>query len=116
MSEPDAVVQIHLEEPGKHSWADAVLGALIGAGGGPPYRFVAAPMDPVRDASEHAAVGARFPVRPTATLDLEADPDEWTELARQRLKELDVELLSLGWRRHADRGPYWWSLRYDRSA
>jgi hypothetical protein len=55
------VVQIHLEEIGQHSCTDAVVGAVIGAGGGPAYRFVAAPSDSDHDASEHAAVGAKFP-------------------------------------------------------
>lgn len=109
----DDVVQIHLEQLGKHSWVRAVLGAVIGAGGGPPYRFVAAPDDPEHDASEHAAVGATFPVLPTEDLERQTEPNEWTDLAHQRLNELDTELLSAGWKRRADRGRYWWSLRYD---
>lgn len=111
---PDTLVQIHLEELGRHSRVGALVGAAIGVGGGPLFRFVAAPNDPVHDASEHAAVSERFPVLPTEDLDLQAEPNEWTELARQRLKELDVELLSLGWKRRADRGRFWWSLRYDK--
>ena len=111
---PQGVVQIHLEELGKHSWTEAVLGAVIGAGGGPAYRFVAAPADPDHDASEHAAVGAKFPVMPFRDLKDLTEPDEWTDRAHQRLNELDAELTSRGWRRRAERGHYWWSLRYDK--
>jgi hypothetical protein len=94
---PVGVVQIHLEEMGRHSWTQALLGAVIGSEDGPPFRFVAAPPDPAYDASEQVAARAGFPV----------------VLARQRLDELDAELVALGWRRRPDRGPYWWSLRYD---
>ncbi|MDO9495852.1 MAG: hypothetical protein Q7J48_09135 [Nocardioides sp.] len=111
---PNTVVQIHLEQLGKHSRVGALIGAAIGAEGGPPLRFVAAPAEPEHDATEHAAVSERFPVLPTEDLDLQVELDEWTQLARQRLKELDVELLSMGWKRRADRGRFWWSLRYDK--
>lgn len=117
MSEAEStveVVQIHLEQLGKHSWVWAAVGAVIGAGGGPPYRFVAAPDDPDHDASDHAAVGASFSVPPTVDLELQAEPDESTDLPHQRLDELDAELRGAGWHRRSDRGRYWWSLRYDR--
>lgn len=110
---PVGVVQIHLEELGKHSWTRALLGAVLGAGGGPPFRFVAAPPDPDHDASEHAAAGQKFPVVPFRDLAEQAAPDEWNDLARRRLAELDAELVALGWRRRSDRGTYWWSWRYD---
>ena len=113
---PEGVVQIHLEELGRHSWIKAVLGALIGAGGGPPFRFVAAPPDADHAASEHAAVGVRFPVLPFRDLADRGEPDEWSELAHTRLDELDAELLRLGWQRRPETGHYWWSLRYDRPA
>lgn len=93
---PEGLVQVHLEEMGRHSWSQALLGAVIGSGG-PPLRFVAAPPDPQYDASEQAAAGAGLP----------------DALAHQRLDELDAELKALGWRRRPDRGAYWWSLRYD---
>lgn len=116
MSEPEHVVQIHLEQLGRHSWIRAVLGAVMGAGGGPPYRFVAAPDDPDHEASEHAGVSEPFPVLPTEDLERQTEPDEWTDLAHKRLNELDTELLGQGWKRRADRGRYWWSLRYDKPA
>ena len=34
---PSSVVQIHLEEVGRHSWKDALSSAVVGAGGGPLY-------------------------------------------------------------------------------
>lgn len=110
---PEGMVQIHLEEMGRHSWSQALLGAVIGSGGAPPFRFIAAPPDPVHDASEHAAASERFPVVPFRDLSLRTGPDEWGALAHQRLDELDAELRSMGWRRRRDRGAYWWSLRYD---
>ena len=36
---PRGVVQVHLEELGKHAWPEALLGAVLGAGGGPLFRF-----------------------------------------------------------------------------
>ena len=46
VSAPAGVVQVHLEELGKHAWPEALLGAVLGAGGGPLFRFVAAAPGP----------------------------------------------------------------------
>lgn len=94
---PESMVQIHLEELGRHAWDQALLGAVIGSEDGPPFRFVAAPPDPAHDASEHTTAAAGVPLA----------------LAHQRLDELEAELVALGWRRRPDRGPHWWSRRYD---
>jgi hypothetical protein len=106
-------LQVYLEPDGRTSWKGALLSAVIGAGGGPLYRFVATPPDTGRDAAEHAVTGERFPLQPFQDLDAEGD-DEWTDLARQRLAELDDELQRDGWRQREDRGTHWWSLRYTR--
>ena len=110
---PSSVVQSHLEEVGRHSWKDALLSAVVGAGGGPLYRFVAAAPSAAHTDAEHAAVGAKFPLMPLQDLTDQTD-DEWTTLAQKRLQELDAELESSGWRRLPERGPHWWSLRYER--
>lgn len=110
---PSNVVQIHLEEVGRHSWKDALMSAVVGAGGGPLYQFVAAAPSAPHTGAEHAAVGAEFPLMPFQD-PTDQTVDEWTTLARQRLEELDAELKSGGWRRLPERGPHWWSLRYVR--
>lgn len=110
---PEGVVQVHLEELGKHSWAQALLGAVLGAGNGPVFRFVAAVPGPEHEAAEQAAAAARFPVVPFKDLEDRAQPDEWNRLAHRRLDELGAELEAMGWRRRHDTGPYWWSRRYD---
>lgn len=109
---PEGVIQIHLEEVGRHSWKSALFGAVMGAGGGPVYRFVAAAPIPAHQESDHAAASVRFPLQFLQDLDDEGS-DKWTELARRRLAELDAELVRIGWRRLPDRGPHWWSLRYE---
>lgn len=111
VSGPEDVLQIHLEEVGRHSWKGALLSAVVGAGGGPLYRFVAAAPDAAHADTDHAAVGAQFPLMPFGDLADQTD-DEWTTLARKRLHELDAELESTGWRRLPERGRHWWSLRY----
>ena len=108
------VLEIRLEESGMHPWTSAVFSALIGSGGGPLFRFVAAPVDAARDPHERAAAGARFPVLPFHGLDDAAQQDEWIDLAQERLDELDHDLQTAGWRRRPERGAHWWSLRYDR--
>ena len=106
-------LQVYLEPDGRASWKGALLSAVIGAGGGPVYRFVATSPDSRRDAAEHAVAGERFALQPFQDLDDEGE-DEWTALARQRLAELDDELQRDGWRPSEDRGTHWWSLRYTR--
>jgi hypothetical protein len=110
---PVGVVQIRLEELGKRSWRSALFSAVIGTGGGPLYRFVAADADTEDEGGEHAVVSANFPLQPFQDLEGNTD-DGWAELARRRLRELDAELQRQGWRRIAERGPHWWSLRYER--
>ena len=106
------MVQIQLEEAGRRSWKSAASSAVLGAGGGPVYRFVAAAAD-LGNEGEPVAVGATFPLLPFQDLDEQAD-FEWTDLARRRLQELGSELEAAGWSRRPERGRHWWSLRYER--
>lgn len=107
------VVQIHLEEVGRHSWKDALFSAVVGAGGGPLYRFVAAAPSGAHTDAERTAVGAKFPLEPFQDLREQSD-DEWSTLAALRLAELDAELKGAGWRSLPENGPHWWSHRYER--
>lgn len=109
---PEGVIQIQLEEVGRHSWRSALFGAVMSVGGGPVYRFVAAVPGAAHDEVEHAGSSVRFPLVAFQDLDEGAD-DKWTDLARRRLEELDAELVRIGWHRRPDRGPHWWSLRYE---
>ena len=108
-----AEVEVHLEYLGAHPGKRAVLAAVLGAGGGPVYRFVATVLGLPHTTDDHAAVGANFPLLPFQDLE-EQTNDKWVALARQRLDELDADLVGAGWRRRPDRGPHWWSLRYER--
>jgi hypothetical protein len=109
---PEGVIQIQLEEVGRHSWRSALFGAVMSAGGGLVYRFVAATPGGGHEETQHAGSSDRFPLFPFQDLDDAAD-DKWTDLARQRLAELDAELERIGWHRLPERGKHWWSLRYE---
>ena len=112
--EPHAAeIELHLEHLGAHPGKRAVVAAVLGAGGGPVYRFVATALAVPHTSDDHAAVSANFPLLPFQDLD-EQTNDQWVALARRRLDELDAELVRTGWRRRPDRGPHWWSLRYER--
>ncbi|WP_374458038.1 hypothetical protein [Nocardioides sp.] len=107
------MIQVYLQPDRGSSWRSALLSAVIGAGGGPLYRFVAASPDRRHEAAEHTATGQRFALRPFQDLDTAAD-DEWADLARKSLAELDAELQRAGWHQLDDRGSHWWSVRYSR--
>ena len=109
---PEGVIQIQLEEVGRHSWRSALFGAVMSVGGGPVYRFVAAAPGGAHEEFEHAGSSVRFPWFPFQDLDDAAD-DKWTNLARKHLEELDAELVRIGWHRLPERGRHWWSLRYE---
>jgi hypothetical protein len=112
--EPHAAeIEVHLEALGAHPGKRAVLAAVLGAGGGPVYRFVATVMEIPHTSDDHAAVSAAFPLLPFQDLEVQTD-DEWAALARRRLDELDADLVGTGWRRRPDHGAHWWSLRYER--
>lgn len=108
-------IQIHLEELGEHSWLKALLNTLTGSFGSAQYRFVARPAD-APDDGHHVALGATFPLLRFADLD-EVDPtsrDPWLPIARQRLEEIDADLVAQGWQRVTGETEHWWSRRYAR--
>jgi hypothetical protein len=112
--EPHAAeAEVHLERLGAHPGRLTVLAALLGAGGGPVYRFVATAMGVPHTTDDHVAVGAPFPLLPFQDLDEPTD-DQWVTLARTRLDELDAALVREGWRRRPDLGRHWWSRRFER--
>jgi hypothetical protein len=106
------VLEIHLEELGEHSGMKALLNTLSGTFGSARLRFIARHVGVPDTTANHVAVGATFPVMRFADLNDEAEPNT-LDVARQRLVDLDLELTKLGWTRCAERGPHWWSLRYQ---
>jgi hypothetical protein len=90
-----------------HSPADPGTGAS-GASGVGVYRFVAHVLDDGVD-----LCGRPFAM---ARRDAEAadKPDATVSLALARLCDLDEQLQESGWRKLADLGRHWWSLRYTR--
>ena len=104
--------EVHLEELGQHSWVKALANTIGGSFGSAQFRFVACPTDKDHHVNDHVATGATFPVMRFQDLENVNHPSEWVEAARERLEELDEELLSRGWRRNGDSGPHWWSRTY----
>jgi hypothetical protein len=109
------VLQVHLEELGQHSWVNALFSTFASLYGSAQFRFVARAAGVPDDPCRHVAVSATFPVMRWADLDDQVEPNTWVDLARERLEELDRDLVAQGWRRRGDRGRHWWSLRYDRT-
>jgi hypothetical protein len=99
-----AVVEIHLEDFGQHSWVRALVNVLAGHYASAQCRFVARRAEAPHTLSKHVAVGATFPMMRFADLDDQVEPNTWPGLARERLDELDEELTHLGWRRRPERG------------
>lgn len=111
---PEGVIQIQLEEVGRHSVKGALVGAVISAASfGPVFHFVAAASGHGHQEADHAGVSADFPLPFLQELDDDTPGDKWVRLAHQRLDELDAELVRIGWRRLPERGQHWWSLRYE---
>jgi hypothetical protein len=108
-------LEVHLEELGEHSWGKALLNTLSGSYGSAQFRFVARAPGAHRHAFEDLFVGATFPVMRLQDLDNRMEPNAWLDVARDRLRELDEELVSAGWQREPDRGRHWWSLTYTRA-
>ncbi len=103
---------VHLEELGEHSWVKALLNTLSGIYGSAQFRFVARGPGEHRHASEDLFVGATFPVMRLQDLDNQTEPNAWLDIARDRLRELDEELVAAGWHRAPQTGRHWWSLTY----
>jgi hypothetical protein len=106
-------LEVHLEELGEHSWGKAFLNTMSGSYGSAQFRFVARPPGEHRHASDDLFVGATFPVMRLQDLDDQTEPNAWLDMARDRLRELDEQLVSAGWRRDPDKGRHWWSLTYS---
>ena len=109
-------VEVHLEELGQHSWWVALANTLTGSFGSAQFRFVVRPRGEEDVSEEHEYVGATFPVMRLQDLDDQREPNAWLDLARDRWRELDAELVGRGWRRSELHGPHWWSAVYDRGA
>jgi len=106
-------LEVHLEELGEHSWGKAFLNTMSGSYGSAQFRFVARRPGEHRHASDDLFVGATFPVMRLQDLDDQTEPNAWLDMARDRLRELDEQLVSAGWRRESDTGRHWWSLTYS---
>jgi hypothetical protein len=105
-------LEMHLEELGEHSWGKALVNTLSGTYGSAQFRFVARPPGEHHHASEDLFVGATFPVMRLQDLDNQVEPNAWLDIARDRLRELDEQLVAAGWHREPQTGRHWWSLTY----
>lgn len=114
-SEDPVSVEVHLEELGQHSWWKALLNTLSGSYGSAQYRFVARRTDQTDTPHSHVLEGATFPVMRWQDLDNERQPNAWSEVAHQRLEELEASLRDDGWRRCTGTGTgrHWWSRTYE---
>jgi hypothetical protein len=108
------VLEIHLEEWGEHSWIKALLNTLAGAYGSAQFRFVARTPGDDTDGSADRVMGATFPVMRLQDLNNLTEPNAWVDTARERVQELDQQLVRDGWERQAGTGRYWWSWSYTR--
>lgn len=107
------VLEIHLEEIGRHSWVKGLLNLIGGGSGSAQFRFVA--RLPGRDhGPEDHVLGATFPVMRMQDLDDQHRPNAWIEIAEERLEELDRDLVRDGWVRQPGVGGHWWSRTYTR--
>jgi hypothetical protein len=105
------VLEVHLEELGQHSWWKALLNTLVGLYGSAQFRFVARPPGP-DDTGDHHVLGATFPMMRLQDLDDQTEPNAWIDTARERLDELDEQLVRDGWHRTGTTGRHWWSRTY----
>lgn len=114
-----ARLEVHLEELGEHSWARTLVNTVTGSFGSAQFRFVArtvgrGPGDRDHAASDDVFVGATFPLLRWQDLDDRSGSDVGTELATERLQELDREVTRAGWVRDGGTGRHWWSRSYHR--
>jgi hypothetical protein len=109
----DEVLEVHVEELGQHSWWKALLTTLGGTYGSTQLRFVARPPGPDAGGAGHL-FGATFPAMRLSDLDDLTEPNAWLDEARERLEELDRQLVAQGWHRVGTTGRHWWSRTYGR--
>jgi hypothetical protein len=91
-------LEVHLEELGAHAWAKAPFNTLSSSVGSAQFRFVARPSGEHLRESDDLLVGATFPVTRLQDLDDQTEPNAWLDLARDRLCELDEQLVKADWR------------------
>ena len=111
---PEAV-EVLLEELDAHSWHRLLPDMAVERYGRGQYRFVVVRADgtATHDLKDHLATSVSFPALRLQDPEGPVQPDAWLDVARQRLADLDAELVRGGWRRRPGRGPHWWSLAYD---
>jgi hypothetical protein len=107
-------VEVHLEELDAHSWHRLVPEARVEPYGRGQARFIVVPHGAAaHDLKDHVATSVSFPALRPQDPEGPLQPDAWLDVARQRLIDLDAELVRVGWRRRPSRGPNWWSFAYD---
>lgn len=119
MTTTTEVLEVHLEELGRHAKGPkaallAFLGGGVGGWGGGQHRFVAREPGPDRASAMHV-LGPTFPVvGGVRDLDNLNRPNAYLDLAKQGLEALDRQLVRDGWVRGPEAGPHWWSRTYTR--
>ena len=108
-----ARVEVHLEELGQHSCWKALLNTMTGTNGSAQYRFVARLAGYADTPNLHVREGATFPLMRWQDLDNERQPNAFSDIAHQRLEELDATLRDDGWSRCDEPGRHWWSRTYE---
>jgi hypothetical protein len=108
-------VEVHLEEFGQHSWWKALLNTVTNTNGSAQYRFVARLAGAADKPEHHLREGATFPLMRWQDLGNQHQPNAWSDIAHQRLAELDASLRGDGWRRCDGTGRHWWSRTYEPS-
>lgn len=106
-------VEVHLEELGQHSWWKALLNTMTGTNGSAQYRFVARIAGYADTPNLHVREGATFPLMRWQDLNNERQPNAFSDIAHQRLEELDATLRDEGWSRCEVPGRHWWSRTYE---
>lgn len=104
----DDLMEIRLEELGRHSWVKGLLSTLSGSHGSAQYRFVA------ESGHGERVLGETFPAMPMQSLDDTREPDAWLDLARQSLDHLRQRLVDSGWHPLGTSGEHWWSETFTR--
>jgi len=102
-------LEVHLEEQQQPFWLAALANSLTGYFGSAQYRFVARSSD-----DDVRVLGAPFPLLHFLDPDNEDDPFGALAIARERLDELQTQLVADGWTPTGRSGQHWWSRTYAR--